>query len=98
DRGTVQAVVIEEQRFGATLAFVIAGARAGRVHRAAIVLGLGMDFRLTVDLTGRGLEDPRPGLPCQLEHVAAAIQASAERLDRVVLVVDRRGATGEVED
>src|SRR5690606_5992741 len=98
DRRTVPAVVVEAQRFGAALALVVAGTRAGGAHRATVVLGLRVHFRLTVDLTGRGLEDPRAGLPRQLKHVAATIQAGPERVERVVLVMHRRGAAGKVED
>ena len=60
DVDAVLAVVVEEQRLGAALAFVVAGARADRVDAAPVALGLRVDRRVAVDLAGRGLEDPRP--------------------------------------
>ena len=54
----VLAVIVEEQRLGAALAFVVAGARADRVDVAPIVLGLRVDGGIAVNLGGRRLEDP----------------------------------------
>ena len=48
-------VVVEEQCFSTSLSFVIAGARTDRIDVAPIVLGLGMDRRVAVNLAGRGL-------------------------------------------
>jgi hypothetical protein len=48
-------VIIEEQRLGAALAFIIAGARSDRVDVAPIVLGLWMNRGIAVNLAGRGL-------------------------------------------
>ena len=45
DAQFVLAPIIEEQRLGAALAFVVAGARADRIDVAPIVLGLRMDAR-----------------------------------------------------
>ena len=57
-----------------------------------------MDLRVSVNLAGRGLEDPRPQAFCEPEHVDGAVHRRLGRLDRVVLVVDRRRGTGEVVD
>ena len=57
DAQLVLAVVVEEQRLGAALALVVAGARADRIDVAPVVLGLRVDRRVAVDLGGRGLED-----------------------------------------
>jgi len=48
DPQLVLAVVIEEQRLGAALAFVVAGAHADRVDVAPVVFGLRMDVRVAV--------------------------------------------------
>ena len=94
----VLAVIVEEQRFGAALAFVVAGARADRVDVAPIFLGLRMRHRIAIDLAGRGLQDPAFQPLGEAEHVDRAVHRCLHRLDRVVLVMDRRSRTGEVVD
>ena len=51
------AAVVEEQGLGAALALVIAGARPDGVDVAPVVLRLGMDRRVAINLTGGGLQD-----------------------------------------
>ena len=46
----VGAVVRHGQGFGEALGFIIYSARTGRVHVPGIVLGLGMDKRIAIDL------------------------------------------------
>src|SRR5690606_21305894 len=58
------APVVEEQRLGAALALVVAAANTNRIHSAPITFGLGMDFRIAVDLAGAGLEDARASAFC----------------------------------
>ena len=94
----VHAVVVHEQRFGRALAFVVAGARADRIDRAAIVLGLRMDLGIAVDFAGRGLQDFRPAAFGHAQHVDRAQHRGLDRLDRVVLIVAGRGGAGEVVD
>ena len=69
DLELVLAVIVEEQRLGAALALVIAGARADRVDVPPVVFRLRMHGRVAVDLAGRGLQDPAaqaawPGPAC----------------------------------
>ena len=91
-------VVVEEQGFGTTLAFVVATARADRIDVAPIILGLRMDGRIAVDLARRGLEDLDLQPFCQPEHVDGAVNGSLGRLNRIVLVMDRRCRAGEIID
>ena len=98
DAQLVLAVVVEEQRLGAALALVVAGARADRIDVAPVGLGLRMDRRVAVDLAGRGLEDPALQALGQAQHVDGAVHAGLGRLHRIVLVVDRRGRAGQVVD
>jgi len=98
DAQLVLAEIVEEQGLGAALAFVVAGARADRVDVAAIILGLGMDVRVAIDLAGRGLEDPRVQPLGQAQHVDGAVHAGLGGLHRIVLVVDRRSRAGEIVD
>ena len=98
DRHAGLAVIVEEQRLGGALALVVAGARADRVDVAPIFLGLRMRGRVAIDLAGRGLQDLASQPLGEAEHVDRAVHRGLQRLDRVVLVVDRRGRTGEVVD
>src|SRR4029077_18474020 len=98
DAQFVLAVVVEEQRFGAALALVVAGARPQRIDVAAIALDLRMHGGIAVDLAGRGLEDLGARTLGQAEHIDGAVHAGLGRLHRIVLVVNRRGRTSEVVD
>src|SRR5204863_2051822 len=53
DAQAMLAPIVEKQRFGATLALVIAGTRANRIDVAPVVLGLRMGQRIAIDLRGR---------------------------------------------
>jgi hypothetical protein len=98
DIEVVLTVIVEEQRFGAALAFVVAGARPDRVDIAPVSLRLGMDAGIAVDFAGRGLKNPRFHPLGQTQHVDGAMHAGLDRLDRIELIVDRRGWTGKIED
>ena len=98
DVDAVHAVVVHEQRFGGPLAFVVAGPRADRVDAPAIAFGLGVDLGIAVDLAGRGLQDcarQRLAMPSTL---IAPMHRGLHGLDRVVLVVARRGGAGQIVD
>ena len=98
DVGAVLPVVIEEQGLGAALALVVAAARANWIHIAPVVLGLGVDLGVAVDLTGRELQDPGIGPLGQPEHIDGAVHAGLGRLDGVVLVVHGARRAGQVVD
>jgi len=91
-------VVIEEQRFGAALSFVVARAHAHRIDVAPVRLRLRVDLRIAVHLAGRCLEDAATQPLGEPKHVDRAVDRSLRRLHRVVLVVDRRRGTSEVVD
>lgn len=84
----VLAVVVEEEGLGATLAFVVAGARADGVDVPDIGLRLRVDLWVAIHLAGRGLEDLRLGSLGEPEHVDSAVDAGLGGLHRVELVVD----------
>ena len=92
----VLAVVVEEERLGAALAFVVAGAAANGVDVAPVVLGLRMHGRVAIDFRGGGLEDAGADALGQAEAVDGPHDGGLQRLDRVVLIVGRRGGAGEV--
>ena len=89
---------IERQCLRGALALVVAGARTGAAHRAAIILGLRMHFGIAIDLAGRGQQQPRAGLLGQPQQVARAEHAGEHRMLGVGLVVRRRGGAGEMID
>src|SRR5690606_15331885 len=98
DVHAVLAVVVEEQRLGAALAFVVAAARAYGVDVAPVGFRLRVAFGVAVDLAGGGLEDARAGALGQPEHVDRAVHAGLGGLHRVVLIVHGRGRAGQVVD
>ena len=98
DAQFVLAPIIEEQGFGAALAFIVAGARADRVDVAPIILGLRMHVGIAVDFGGRGLENFGAQALGQSQHVDGAVDAGLGGLHRIVLIMDRRGRTGQIVD
>ena len=98
DPQSVLSVVIEEQCLGSALTLVVAGTGTDRVHIAPVVLALGVDERIPVDLRGGGGEDLRPGPLRQAEHVDRAVHGSLGRLHRVTLIVNRRSRARKVID
>jgi hypothetical protein len=94
----VLAPVVEEQRLGAALALILAGAHTDRVDAAPIALGLRVNFRIAVDFGGRGLKDFRVHALGEAQYVDRTVDARLRRLHRVELIVDGRGRAGEVVD
>ena len=95
---TVQAMVVEEHRLCAPFALVIARPYADGVHVAPVTLRLWMDGRVAIHLTGGCLQDLTLRPACQSQHVIGSEHRGLGSLDRVVLIIDRRGRTGEVID
>ncbi len=91
-------IVVEEQGLGTTFAFVVAGADANGIDVTPIVLGLRMNSGVAIDLGCGGLQDTRLYPLGQAQHVDGADHARLGRLDRIKLIVHRRGRAGEVID
>src|SRR3954466_244374 len=72
DLNAMSAVVVEEESFGSPLALIIASARADRIDVAGIALGLRVNFRISVHLAGRGLQNPARLLLGQFENIESA--------------------------
>ena len=99
DVDAVHAVVVHEQRFGGPLAFVVAGPRADRVDVAAVrSRGCGWTSGIAIDFAGRGLQHLGPAALGHAQHVDRPHHRRLHRLDRVELIVARRGGAGEVVD
>jgi hypothetical protein len=92
------APVVEEQRFSAALALVVAGARPDRIDPTPVFFGLRMHLGVAIDL-GRGrLQDLGPDAFGQAEHVDGAVHRGLRRLHRIELVVNRTRRAGHVVD
>src|SRR3546814_7344960 len=76
-RSAEHPAIVEEEGFRGALAFVVAGPGACLVDAAPILLRLRVNFRLSVDLAGRGLQDPRLLRIGEFEQVARAQDAGA---------------------
>ena len=90
--------VAAEERFRAPLPLVVAGADPDRIDVAPVGFDLRMHDRIAVHLAGRCLQDLRTDPLGQPEHVDCAVDAGFDRLDRIALIVDRRGRTGQIVD
>ena len=91
-------MVIEEQGLGTTFALVITRTDSDRIDVAPVGLGLRMQFGIAIDLGGGGLENPRTSALGKPETMNRSHHRGLDGLDRVVLVVRRRGRAGEVVD
>ena len=91
-------VVIHEKRFGNPLPLIVTRADADGIDISPIALRLGVNCWIAVNFACRCLEDARFHPLCQPQHVNRPQYARLCRFDRVVLVVDRAGRTGEVVD
>src|SRR5580658_9785901 len=98
DLGSMLALIVEEERLGASLALIIAGPRTDWVHVSPIAFALWMNRRVSVDLGGRGLQDWRSEALGEAQHVDRPQNAGLGGLDRVELVMHRRRGTRQVID
>ena len=90
--------VVGDEALGAALALVVAGAGPDRVDAPPVVLALGVDLGVAVDLAGRGLQQPRAVPPGDRQGVLGAEHAGECRADRIGLVVRRARGAGQVVD
>ncbi len=95
---TVLPVVIEEQGLRAALALVVASPRPNGINVAPVGLGLRMHVGVPIHLGSRGLQDSRFHSLRKPKTIYGSHYGSLHRLDRVELVVNGRGRTGEVVD
>ena len=98
DAEPMLAMVVEEQRLCATLALVVTRSRSPGIDAAPIGLRLGVDLRITIDLTGGCLEDLGLDAFGQAQHVDGAMDTGLRGLYRVKLVMNGRCRPGQVVD
>src|SRR3954447_24422150 len=91
-------VVVEKHGLCAALALIIAGAWTDRIDMTEIAFRLRVHFRISIYLACRSLQHTSPLLPRELEHIVGAKNASAQRPDRIPLIVSRRSRTSQIVD
>ena len=92
------AAVVEEQGLRATLALVIACARADRIYVAPVFFPLRVAHGVAINFAGRSLENSGAATVRKLEHVDRAVNGGLYRLYGIVLIVDRARRTRKVVD
>src|SRR5260370_6022582 len=96
DLQTVLTPIVKEQGFRTALTLIIAGAWANWVDVAPIILGLGVNARITIDFRGGRMKNSCPYTFRESQHVDRAVDACFCRLHGIVLIVNRRGRAGEI--
>jgi hypothetical protein len=86
------------QRLGATLALVVAGARADGIDVAPIGFRLRVLGRIAVHFAGRGNQHARAALAGHVEQVQRALDGGANGAHGIALVVNGRRRASQVED
>ena len=89
---------VHQDGLGDALAFVVAGALAGAVDVAPVVLRLRVHQRIAVDLRRAGVDDPDPRLARLLDEADGADGAGGDGGVGIGLVVEGRRRAREVED
>ena len=97
DAQSVLAPIVEEQRLGTPLTLVVACPWAYRIYVAPIRFHLRVDVGIAVHFGCRCLKDLRVDTLGQSEHVDRAVHVHLRGLHRIILVVDWRSRTGEIE-
>ncbi len=96
DAYPVLPMIIHKQRLRTTLAFVVTGTDADRIDIAPIALHLRMHGRITIHLARGCLQDFRLDPFGQAQHIDGPHDRSLDRLDRVILIMYRRGRTRQI--
>src|SRR4051812_46137952 len=91
-------MIVEHQGLGRTFALVVAGPGPNRIYMADVTFRLRMDFGVTVDLAGGGLQNSRRLLAGEFEYVDGADDAGLDGPDRIPLVVPWRGRARQIVD
>src|SRR5262245_65575579 len=88
DTEIVLPLIVEEQRLGAALAFIVAGARANWIDVAPILFHLRMNAGVAIDFRGGRLEDLCAHALGESQHVDGAMHTGYWRLHRIALIGD----------
>ena len=89
DLKSVLAMVIEEQRFCASLALVITRTRSDRIDVTPVIFSLRMNDRIAINFTGRRLQHLASQALGKPQHIDRTMDGSFGGLDRIVLIMHR---------
>jgi hypothetical protein len=98
DVNSVLAVIVEEESFGTSLSFIIAGTWSDGIDIAPVLLRLRVNCGIAIDLACRGLEDSALQAFCKPQHVDCSMHRGLRCLHRIVLIVNGGCWTGKVVD
>src|ERR1700712_4044639 len=98
DLNAMSAVVVEEESFGSPFALIITGARTDRIDAAGITLRLRVNFRISVNLAGRGLQYPARLLLGQFQYIESADHARLHGANGGPVIVARGRRTCQIVD
>lgn len=98
DLDIVLSHVAISEGLGNSLALVVAGSGTDTVDMAPVLLTLRVLFGVAVDLGRRGDEESRLGSLGKTQHIECTHERGLDGLDRVVLVVGRRGRASKMVD
>src|SRR5439155_21895514 len=90
--------IVKEHGLRAPLALIVTGANANWIDIPPIALWLWMSERITIDFRCGSLEDLGAEPHCQFEHMVRTYYIRFHRLQRVRLVLGRRGRARKIED
>ena len=98
DRNAILPEVVKKERFSAPFALIVAGAKADWIDITPVALFLGMLKRIAVDFACGSLENFCIFTLCKSKHLHRTKHVCADRLHRIMLIVDGRGGAGEIVD
>src|ERR1044071_1154 len=92
----VLSMVVHHQSFGDTLAFIITTANPDRIDVSPVAFGLRMNLRVAINFGRGGLKNACVDALGQSQHVDRAHDRGLDRLNSIVLIMNRRGRTSEI--
>src|SRR5215831_5891437 len=98
DRQTMLAPIIEEQRFSAPFALIIARPHTDWIDVAPVVLFLRVNRRIAINLRRRCLQDLGFHALSEAQYVDRPMHADLGGLHRVELIMHGRRWTSEIEN
>ena len=98
DLHTAGVHVCHRERLGDPLRLVVDAARSDGIDVAPVRLRLRVHERIAVDLAGRREQNSRVLVLSQAEDIPGPERADLEGLQRMALIIDRRGKRREVQD
>ena len=89
-------VIVKEQCLRHSLSFIVTGSNSVRIYTPPITFRLRMNLRIPIYLTGTRLQDTGMTSLGQPQRVQCSDNAGLPGLDRIILIVNRTGRTGQI--